>query len=157
VRALGAAALMEQTDAYLVISWLWRINLVLPSICSRSSLDGGQILRSMVSLGQIRSLFIATGVGFVGGAALALFAFYKQSIWIGTAFFLSVRPDALAAGAVFKMKRPSNCAVPDDSRLPEESKCCRFALIGLSLHQDFGSGVSHFRIRPRIIAQRAKQ
>ena len=80
-------------DAYLVVLWLWRINLglLLFNLLPVYPLDGGQILRSVLwfPLGQIRSLFIATGVGFVGGGALALFAFYQKSIWIGfMAFFL---------------------------------------------------------------------
>ncbi|MEO6971361.1 MAG: site-2 protease family protein, partial [Chthoniobacterales bacterium] len=73
-------------DAYLVVLWLWRINLglLLFNLLPVYPLDGGQILRSVLwfPLGQIRSLFIATGVGFVGGGALALFAFYQKSIWI---------------------------------------------------------------------------
>ena len=72
---------------------LWQINLglLLFNLLPIYPLDGGQILRAVLwfSLGQIRSLFIATGVGFVGGGALALFALYQQSIWIGfMAFFL---------------------------------------------------------------------
>jgi len=80
-------------DAYLVVVWLWRINLGLLffNLLPIYPLDGGQILRSVLwfPLGQIRSLFVATGLGFVGGGALALYALSQQSIWIGImSFFL---------------------------------------------------------------------
>jgi len=80
-------------DAYLVLLWLWRINLMLLlfNLLPIYPLDGGQIVRALLwfPLGQIRSLFIATGIGFVGGGALLLWAFSQQSIWIGImAFFL---------------------------------------------------------------------
>ena len=91
--ARGAGWMQTNPDVYLVVLWLWRINLglLLFNLLPVYPLDGGQILRAALwfPLGQIRSLFIATGVGFVGGGALALFAFYQQSIWIGfMAFFL---------------------------------------------------------------------
>ncbi len=80
-------------DVYLVLLWLWRINLglLLFNLLPIYPLDGGQILRAVLwfPLGQIRSLFIATAVGFAGGAALGLVAIWQQSIWIGImAFFL---------------------------------------------------------------------
>lgn len=48
-------------------------------------LDGGQILRALLwfRLGPIRSLQIATGVGFAGAGALAVLAFFKGSFWLG--------------------------------------------------------------------------
>ena len=80
-------------DLYLVLVWLWRINLGLLvfNLLPIYPLDGGQILRALLwfPLGQIRSLFVATAVGFAGGAALALYAFWQRSIWIGfISFFL---------------------------------------------------------------------
>lgn len=80
-------------DAYLVLTWLWRINLglLLFNLLPIYPLDGGQIVRALLwfPLGQIRSLFIATGIGVVGGAGLILLAIYWQSLWIGImAFFL---------------------------------------------------------------------
>lgn len=74
-------------DAYLLIVWLWRINLALLvfNILPIYPLDGGQILRALLwfPLGQVRSLFVAAGIGFAGGIALLLFAFVSHSIWIG--------------------------------------------------------------------------
>ncbi|HEY2801556.1 MAG TPA: site-2 protease family protein [Chthoniobacterales bacterium] len=80
-------------NAYLLILWLWRINfgLLLFNLLPIYPLDGGQILRALLwfPLGQIRSLFIAAGVGFVGGGALLLWALVERSLWIGImAFFL---------------------------------------------------------------------
>jgi Zn-dependent protease len=54
-------------------------------------LDGGQIFRALLwfPLGQIRSLKIASVVGLIGGAALALFALWLRSFWVALlAFFL---------------------------------------------------------------------
>jgi Zn-dependent protease len=66
-------------DAYLVLLWLWRINLMLLlfNLLPIYPLDGGQIVRALLwfPLGQIRSLFIATGIGFVGGGAPPLGVF----------------------------------------------------------------------------------
>lgn len=48
-------------------------------------LDGGQILRSLLwfFIGPIRSLYVASFIGFIGVAALAAYAIYSWSIWIG--------------------------------------------------------------------------
>jgi Zn-dependent protease len=54
-------------------------------------LDGGQILRALLwyPFGRARSLFIATVIGFLGGAALVGVAVWLESMWIGfIAFFL---------------------------------------------------------------------
>jgi Zn-dependent protease len=47
--------------------------------------DGGQILRSVLwfIIGRGRSLLVASGLGFVGAAALGLLALSQQSIWFG--------------------------------------------------------------------------
>jgi Zn-dependent protease len=54
-------------------------------------LDGGQIVRGLLwlKLGPIRSLKIASIIGFVGAALFALWAFNAKSIWLGIlAFFV---------------------------------------------------------------------
>lgn len=80
-------------DAFRVLQTLAWINtrLLLFNLLPIYPLDGGQILRALLwfPMGQIRSLFIATAVGFAGGGALMLWAILKQEIWIGIiAFFL---------------------------------------------------------------------
>ncbi len=91
--AVRAGLVNTNPDAYLVLLWIWRINLglLLFNLLPIYPLDGGQILRAILwfPLGQIRSLFIATAVGFAGGGALVLVAIWQQSIWVGImAFFL---------------------------------------------------------------------
>ena len=59
-------------------------------------LDGGQILRSLLwfPLGRIRSLQVATIIGFIGVAGLGLYALSRGSLWLGlmTAFiFMNCR------------------------------------------------------------------
>ena len=57
-------------------------------------LDGGQILRALLwfPLGEIRSLQIASVVGLIGGACLALYALMLWSFWLGLmALFLFSR------------------------------------------------------------------
>ena len=57
-------------------------------------LDGGQILRALLwfPFGEIRSLQIASVVGLIGGAALAVLALLSWSIWTGIlAFFILSR------------------------------------------------------------------
>ena len=124
----AAAGWMETNlDAYLVVRWLWKINLglLLFNLLPIYPLDGGQILRAVLwfPLGQIRSLFIASGVGFVGGGALALFALYQQSIWIGVmAFFLlSQAGRGWRQAQYMKMEAAEELrAVPGESTLPEK-------------------------------------
>ena len=80
-------------DAYrLLVSTAW-INgaILIFNLLPIYPLDGGQILRALLwfPLGRIRSLKIASGIGFVGSAAVGLLALWWQSIWIGIlAFFL---------------------------------------------------------------------
>lgn len=114
-------------DAYLVLLWLWRINLMLLlfNLLPIYPLDGGQIVRALLwfPLGQIRSLFIATGIGFVGGGALLLWAFSQQSIWIGImAFFLLSQAAAGWRQAQYlKMQATDAMRVPpDDPHLAEK-------------------------------------
>jgi Zn-dependent protease len=91
----AAAAGLPETnlDAFRALNWLRRINLwlLIFNILPVYPLDGGQILRSLLwfPLGQIRSLFLASGVGIAGSIALGLIALWQQSIWFAIlAFFL---------------------------------------------------------------------
>ena len=71
---------------YFINFWMLIFNL-LPIY----PLDGGQILRSLLwyVIGRARSLYVASAIGFAGASALAAYAVYEQSIWIGVmAFFL---------------------------------------------------------------------
>ena len=107
-------------DAYLVLQWLWRINLMLLlfNLLPIYPLDGGQIVRALLwfPLGQIRSLFIATGIGFVGGGALLLWAFSQQSIWIGimAIFLLSQAAVGWRQAQYLKMEATDAIRVPPD-------------------------------------------
>ena len=79
-------------------------------------LDGGQILRSLLwyPLGTARSLQVATGIGFLGGAALVALAVWEQSIWFGVmaAFLL------MNCWSAFKHSR----ALLKVARLPRRSE-----------------------------------
>ncbi len=102
---------LQAPDAFALLYWVRTINLVILvfNLLPVYPLDGGQILRSLLwfPLGPIRSLQIATAIGLLGGAALALFALVTRSLWTGfMAFFLLSqawrgwqRANALAAEA----------------------------------------------------------
>ena len=83
-------------DLALFIRNVWQINLVLLifNMLPVYPLDGGQILRALLwfPLGEIQSLRIASVVGLVGGACLALVAIWSWSFWLGIlAFFIFSR------------------------------------------------------------------
>ena len=86
---LAAQRVHESPDLYVLMVWLWRINLglLIFNMLPVYPLDGGQILRSLLwfPLGEIRSLQIASVLGLVGAvvlAALALFLQIMQPIWV---------------------------------------------------------------------------
>lgn len=86
---LAAQRVHESPDLYVLMVWLWRINLglLIFNMLPVYPLDGGQILRSLLwfPLGEIRSLQIASVLGLVGAvvlAALALFLQVMQPIWV---------------------------------------------------------------------------
>ncbi len=124
--AAGAGWMTTNADAYLILLWLWRINLALLlfNLLPIYPLDGGQIVRALLwfPLGQIRSLFIATAIGFAGGGALILVALWQQSIWIGimALFLLSQAGLGWRQAQLMKMEAAAVSVVPDDSHLPEK-------------------------------------
>lgn len=77
----------ESPDLYVLIWSIFRINIALLifNLLPVYPLDGGQILRALLwfPLGEIRSLQIASVVGLVGGAGLALLALMQWSFWLG--------------------------------------------------------------------------
>jgi len=74
-------------NAYGLLRAVFCVNFVLLAfnLLPIYPLDGGQILRSLLwfPFGRGRSLQVATVIGFIGVAGLAVLAFYQQSIWIG--------------------------------------------------------------------------
>ena len=80
-------------DAFRFVIGLFYINAVLLffNLIPVFPLDGGQIVRGLLWLwlGPIRSLKIASIIGFGGSIAFAVWAIAVQSIWIGVlAFFV---------------------------------------------------------------------
>lgn len=124
--AARAGWVNNNVDAYLVLLWLWRINLALLlfNLLPIYPLDGGQIVRALLwfPLGQIRSLFIATAIGFAGGGALLLVALWQQSIWIGimALFLLSQAWLGWRQAKLMKLEAAAVSIAPDDSHLPEK-------------------------------------
>ncbi len=115
-------------DAFRVLHLLWQINLALLlfNLLPIYPLDGGQIVRALLwfPLGQIRSLFIATAIGFVGGGLLMVYAFYQRSFWIGImAFFLLSQAAVGWRQAKYLKLEAEEAAVPEwanDPHLPEK-------------------------------------
>lgn len=74
-------------DVYNFIVAIWYINLMLLgfNMLPVFPLDGGQILRALLwfPLGRARSLLIATVIGFIGAAGLAVVAILRHSMWLG--------------------------------------------------------------------------
>lgn len=86
----------EPSDLYKLVWHVWQINYVLLifNLLPVYPLDGGQILRALLwfPLGEIRSLQIASVIGLIGGACLAIYAVMVWSFWLGLmAFFLLSR------------------------------------------------------------------
>ena len=83
--ALGNPAISD--DASMLINQLARINLglLIFNVLPVYPLDGGQILRSLLwfVIGPVKSLLVATFIGFLGAAGLAYLAFEWESIWVG--------------------------------------------------------------------------
>ena len=80
-------------DLYRFISALWLMNagLLVFNLLPIYPLDGGQLVRGILWywLGRVRSLRVASVIGFAGAIGLALLAWKQQSIWLGViAFFI---------------------------------------------------------------------
>jgi Zn-dependent protease len=90
-RTHGWAETFPDLDAWIhQLAWI-NLGLLIFNVVPLYPLDGGQILRCLLwfPLGPIRSLLIATSVGFVGVAGVALLALQRQSLWLGViALFL---------------------------------------------------------------------
>lgn len=92
--AAGATQLrLTNPDAAHFIVSIWSINLglLIFNLLPVYPLDGGQIVRGLLwlKLGPMRSLKIASVIGFVGAIAFAAWAFLERSIWLGViAFFI---------------------------------------------------------------------
>jgi Zn-dependent protease len=92
--AAGNAHLrVTNPDAARFLYSLWAINvgLLIFNLLPIYPLDGGQILRGLLwfMIGPVRSLKIASVVGFIGAIALGGFAIMQRSIWLGViAFFV---------------------------------------------------------------------
>ena len=75
------------------IAAVWYINALLLAfnIMPIYPLDGGQILRALLwfPLGRGRSLVVATVIGFIGAAGLAVVAIMLSSLWLGLLCFLN--------------------------------------------------------------------
>lgn len=109
--ALGPVQSLALTnpDAWQLLRNVWYINtgLLIFNMLPIYPLDGGQILRALLwfPLGPVRSLYIASIVGFIGVAGLVLLAVLERSIWLGliaVLVFTSCREglmQARAAGA----------------------------------------------------------
>jgi Zn-dependent protease len=83
-------------DTFRLIGMIHYINLLLLifNMLPVYPLDGGQILQALLwfPLGEIRSLQIASVIGLIGGACLAIYALMSWSFWLGImAFFLLSR------------------------------------------------------------------
>jgi Zn-dependent protease len=112
----------------LFLQHVWWINLglLIFNMLPIYPLDGGQILRALLwfPLGEIQSLRIASVVGLIGGACLALVAIWTWSFWLGIlAFFIFSR--AVAGWQYSKalvQEEEANRAAPLVSTIPANER-----------------------------------
>lgn len=83
--ALGMTGAAPNAHSFIQALWVINLLLLLFNLLPVYPLDGGQILHSLLWfwLGRARSLMVATLVGFLGVAALGLFAWWSGSAWLG--------------------------------------------------------------------------
>jgi Zn-dependent protease len=108
----------EAPDTFRLIGMIRFINYVLLifNLLPIYPLDGGQILRALLwfPLGEIRSLQIASVIGLIGGACLAIYALMVRSFWLGImAFFLLSR--AIAGWQYAKVMVAEKAARADEA------------------------------------------
>ncbi len=89
----GVHLRLTNPDAANFIISIWSINtgLLIFNLLPIYPLDGGQLVRGLLWLkvGPVRSLKIASVIGFIGAIAFAGFAVLQRSIWLGViAFFI---------------------------------------------------------------------
>jgi Zn-dependent protease len=81
-------------DTYRLLATIVWINggLLVFNLLPIYPLDGGQILRSLLwyPFGQIRSLQVASAIGFVGCIAAGAYALWLRSFWIGILVFFLI-------------------------------------------------------------------
>jgi Zn-dependent protease len=128
---LTARGVHESPDLYVLMVWLWRINLglLIFNLLPVYPLDGGQILRSLLwfPLGEIRSLQIASVLGLVGAvvlAALALILQIMQPIWVGimALFLISQALTGWRYAKVLVQEEEANRAARLVSTVPSEER-----------------------------------
>jgi Zn-dependent protease len=86
-------------DFYQFVLSVWLMNAVLLffNLIPVYPLDGGQILRGLLwlKIGPIRSLKVASAIGFGGAILFAFWAIAARSIWLGIiAFFIFAQAQA---------------------------------------------------------------
>ncbi len=81
----GGADSMPNAYAFVRAICFVNYGLLIFNLLPVYPLDGGQIVRALLwfAIGRARSLMVATVIGFIGVAALAVFALWLRSFWIG--------------------------------------------------------------------------
>jgi Zn-dependent protease len=90
---------VSDPDLFKFIGALWYMNtaLLIFNLLPVYPLDGGQIVRALLwfFIGPVRSLQVASVIGFVGAIGFALIAYQIGSIWLGIlAFFVFFQAQA---------------------------------------------------------------
>lgn len=80
---------LSDPDAFLRNLWFINTGLLIFNLLPVYPLDGGQIFRSLLwfIIGRARSMYVAAIFGFLGAAALGLWALSTRSLWLGIITF----------------------------------------------------------------------